>query len=403
MPSTTHDTDCFACPLERPEQREALLGRLWRARAQAATDALADEVEREIAARSSGLLDGCRALAPLQLNDAALKGFPVGLLERASATGAADPVHAAAQAAAHLHLCGGSGQWSARLRRASRLAFGRWTTRRGRVHAVTATGGSIAIESEHDGKRSRLMLTRSGSAWIPEGDFVQLATARLWGAAVPVYLAADDELLSTGESLDRVDEDAPAMVEQLEVAARLISAHAPSYAAWVRAITAGVIPLRGSMTSTQSSTHSHRFSILATSVGCRPVQIAEAFVHETSHEYFQMAERLQQLEDGSDPLLYYSPLRRTGRPVRSVYLAFHAMVNMVLFFRACLSRGYPDDGYCAWYVGEYTQAARGMVGDLLRSPGVTAPGRRMVEQLALRLGEPCTSAAAPEGSVSGVC
>jgi HEXXH motif-containing protein len=402
MPSTTHDTDCFACPLERPEQREALLPRLWRARAQAATSGLADEVEREIAAKSSGLLESCRALPPSQLHDAALKGFPVGLLERASATGAADPVHAAAQAAAHLHLYGASGQWSARLRRPARLAFGRWTSRAGRVHSVSANGRAIEVESERDGQRSRFSLTRTGSTWLPEGDFSELATARLWGDALPVYLAADLELLATGESLDAVDEDAAAMVEQLELAARLVSEHAPSYAVWIHAITAGVIPLRGSMTSTQSSTHSHRFSILAASMGCRPVQIAEAFVHESSHEYFQMADRLQQLEDGSDPLLYYSPLRRTGRPVRSVYLAFHAMANMVLFFRACLNNGYQDDGYCAWYARHYAEAARGMVADLVRSPGVTANGRHLAEQLALRLGVPSASACAREGSVSHV-
>lgn len=402
MSSTAHPTDCFASPLDGPEQRAALLPRLWRARARAALSGLADEVEREIAARSSGLLESCRALAPLQLDDAALKGFPLGLLERASATGAADPLHAAAQAAAHLHVCGGSGEWRARLRRPARLAFGRWTTRVGRVHSVSANGSAIAIESERDGECSRLTLTRNGSTWLPEGDFAELAAARLFADAIPVYLAADLELLATGESLDAVDEDAAAMVEQLELAARLVSEHAPSYAGWIHAITAGVIPLRGSMTRTQSSTHGHRFSILATSMGCRPVQIAEAFVHESSHEYFQMADRLQPLEDGSDPLLYYSPLRRTGRPVRSVYLAFHAMANMVLFFRACLSGGYRDDGYCAWYSRHYAEAARGIVPDLVRSPGVTANGQQLVAQLALRLGMPSASSCSREGGLSHV-
>ncbi len=399
--------DCFGCPLERPQQRPALLQQLWQARVHQAIRGISqdEDVAREVRAHSSGLLELCDAALRQGVAPTSLRGLHVGALEQASLTGAVDPAYAAASLAAHLHGCGVAGCWSVRLREETPLRIGPWLSAAGREHEVLATGDTIEVLSYGRAAPfavpSCLRLERRAGAWAaPDGAVqtgavhtgavhtgaVRLPTARLWDSDVPLFSRAQLRMLQVHEELDAVPVVEAAVSEEFEQAAAFLTRYAPEYVDWSRDIVAGLIPLRGSRTQTQSSTHPLRFGFVAASIHGRPLQMAEALVHETSHEYLHIAELHAQLSDGSDPLLYYSPLRKVGRPIRSILLAYHAVVNILLLYRASLARGYQDDGYCAHYLEHYLQAASGMARDLLSSPGITSAGRSFVQSTCGKLG-----------------
>jgi HEXXH motif-containing protein len=366
----------------------------WRARVQRALRSLCEDsdIAREVRAHSRGLLELCGGVEPAGIPLQGLRGLPVGALELAAETGAVDPAYALASAAAHLHLQGRAGSWSVRLRGPRRLRFGRWLTAVGAEHRVEAAADFIEVQTRCEAGTVSLLLERSPVSWSARARARALPAARLWEQHLPLFATQHLELLQAHERLESLDELTPQVCAEFEGAARFVSLHAPEFVGWIRDVVAGLIPLRGSRTSTRSSTHPHRFGFVAASVGCSPVQLAEALVHESSHEYFAMAERVSELVNGADPLLYYSPLRKCGRPIRSIFLAYHAVVNMLLLYRASLAHGYRDDGYCAHYSQHYRKVAGDMLGDLSRSPGLTPAGRSFLEctriQLQLPMPEP---------------
>ncbi|MCA9666296.1 MAG: hypothetical protein KC503_11935, partial [Myxococcales bacterium] len=46
------------------------------------------------------------------------------------------------------------------------------------------------------------------------------------------------------------------------------------------------------------------------------------------------------VDDGSDRRLYPSPIKKAERPIDKILLAYHAVANMVLFYRQCAENGH---------------------------------------------------------------
>jgi HEXXH motif-containing protein len=78
------------------------------------------------------------------------------------------------------------------------------------------------------------------------------------------------------------------------------------------------------------------------SVGSNPLALAEMLIHEATHQYYHLLTRVAPVHDGSDDNLYYSPVKRRGRPLPFILLAYHAFGNVLLFTRACIQAGVPD-------------------------------------------------------------
>jgi HEXXH motif-containing protein len=290
-----------------------------------------------------------------------------------------DPVRAAACVALYLHLIGCAGEWSATYREPSRLGVGRFVIARASGHRVRAGAGHLLLSPGEEGVTAT-ELVRTPEGWRAlRGESLQVV--RLGALEFPLLSRGDLDLLVTGEALRDVRADHEGVVDEWTSAVALLQRYAPPFAAWVSDIVRSVIPLEGSETIMRSSTERHRFSTVAISFRCRPVQIAEALVHESSHEYLQIAGMASPLENGTDPRAYDSPLRRALRPIGSILLAFHAVQNILLFYRECLSRGFEDDGYCAaWAVRHEKQAAQ-MREDLMHSRALTEAGRALVTSL----------------------
>lgn len=108
----------------------------------------------------------------------------------------------------------------------------------------------------------------------------------------------------------------------------------PECAAWVSAVTKVVVPLRGTPeTRFRSGSSAAIPGLIFTDIDGPVEQIIESLVHESSHHWFCVAEMAGPLVDPLSNLTYKSPLRSDPRPLRGIFLAFHALAFMSAFYR----------------------------------------------------------------------
>ena len=117
---------------------------------------------------------------------------------------------------------------------------------------------------------------------------------------------------------------------------------APEYAVWVTRVLRGIIPLETKSGGINSGSCRAELGVIHASIDCPIEGYAEMLVHEATHQYFYILRRLGRVEDGSDPTLYFSPVKQTGRPIGMILLAYHAFANVVLLGRRCTSHALPS-------------------------------------------------------------
>jgi HEXXH motif-containing protein len=141
--------------------------------------------------------------------------------------------------------------------------------------------------------------------------------------------------------------DGAPLAAALEAAIELLRAHAPEYLVWVDRVIRRIDPVTAEPGRMQSGSSTARSGAVEMSFGCSTAAIAEMLVHEASHQYLHLLTRLDDVDDGSDASLYYSPVKGTGRPIRAILVAYHAFANVLLMYRRCLAAGADPDGYFA--------------------------------------------------------
>jgi len=165
----------------------------------------------------------------------------------------------------------------------------------------------------------------------------------------------------------------------------LIAAIAPEYERWVTRLMRHVVLLRNEPSIIRSGSTLRHPGLSHLSYTDNRVSIAEMLIHEVSHQHFRLLERLGPLVDGNDTQLYYSPVKRTGRSLERILLAYHAFGNMLLFYRACLQDRKLDRSHCARNVDEIEQQLRVLDEPLKDNPSLTDLGQSIYRPLAGRL------------------
>ncbi|WP_158298689.1 aKG-HExxH-type peptide beta-hydroxylase [Sphingomonas psychrotolerans] len=122
------------------------------------------------------------------------------------------------------------------------------------------------------------------------------------------------------------------LVTFLEAGARL-HRHLPTCADWVRHSTKVVVPLYscGGQRFRSGSCASLPGLVFSDLEGPHE-QILETLVHESAHHWLIIAEAEGPLVDPSHYASYASPLRQDPRPLRGIFLAFHALAFMTAFY-----------------------------------------------------------------------
>ena len=140
-----------------------------------------------------------------------------------------------------------------------------------------------------------------------------------WSASLPL----DDD------GRRRFSEDTVGLLRALGALAELV----PDCAAWCAATTHVIIPIHRARTEQFSS---GSLPGLPGTVFIEPrnnaILVIEALVHESAHLRFFLAEAEEPLVDPGCTATFTSPLRPEPRPLRGIFLAYHALAFMCAIY-----------------------------------------------------------------------
>jgi HEXXH motif-containing protein len=173
---------------------------------------------------------------------------------------------------------------------------------------------------------------------------------------------------------------------QYAAAFEIMRSGAPEYIRWVDNAVPFVIPLRAHGAQITSGSSKADPGSCHISSASNPIALAEMLIHEATHQYYHLLTRVAAVHDGTDKYLYYSPVKRRGRPVPYILLAYHAFANVLLFTRACVDAGIDDPNH---YLGaneaELVPQLAQLDDALSRTTSLTTAGRALWRPLADRI------------------
>lgn len=376
----------LSCPQE-PLDEEAL-ELLAVARSRELTDLFLERHGEELDPGLASVLGGWSG-SEATMEDAWDPAF--GPLEQAIPTADAGAARlAAARLALRLQAGGRPGAWSAELDPSLRLRWGPWLLPEARRLSVDSDGELATLEVETPTSRSTLALARRDGEWSADAtapaDPCPVVTAS--GTALTILTRSASSTPELAFLADQLVDDGYGAASRDAVGAsvELLEAHAPGYLAWVGRVLRDIVPIRTAAGAINSGSNRTLPASCHVSVDVHAAALAEMLVHEATHNYFYLAMALGPVEDGTDTTLYYSPVKRRGRPIQFILLAYHAFANVLLLMRELREAGYPDpkgyvDGNEEDLIPQLDQLREG----LTASNGLTPLGEALWRPLAERL------------------
>lgn len=300
------------------------------------------------------------------------------------------PPEAAVRVALTLHEHGQSGTWSAVLPVARSMRFARWLLPAATSVGVTASGDQVVINlSGKDGDAGQRIDFRGGPGrWRTADDLVAYPVVPMDRRPLTFLpgepLHAPEASFLRADVVDRSSWDE--LPDRYAAAFEIMRAAAPEYVRWVDTAVPYVIPLRGHGAQITSGSSKADPGCCHISLGSNPIALAEMLIHEATHQYYHLLTRVALVHDGTDRKLYYSPVKRRGRPVPYILLAYHAFANVLLFTRACMDAGIADPQHYlvaneADLVPQLAQLDEG----LRRTDSLTTAGQALWRPLADRI------------------
>jgi HEXXH motif-containing protein len=123
-------------------------------------------------------------------------------------------------------------------------------------------------------------------------------------------------------------------------AIHFLSTRLPACLQWVLSTTQVVLPLRSeSERGFRSGSNPGLPGLVCIDLNVRDIEILEALVHESAHHHFHVAAVQAPLVEPSYEGLHRSPLRQDPRPLKGIFLAYHALVFMRLLYTECRNLG----------------------------------------------------------------
>jgi HEXXH motif-containing protein len=302
------------------------------------------------------------------------------------------PCEAAVRLGLWLHVQGVRGEWEFRLDAPTRLRWDRWLLPALDHIRVRSDGARARLRGKTQGTGLDFRFSSNRGDWSPDDTDLPgtLSAPQVRLGRHRLTFLLDDALEAPEFSFLRhevLDKSKWAAAPQrLDEAATLLRSISPDYLDWADRVLRYVIPLNGGPKTVNSGSSESQPSVIHGSFGCPVGARAEILIHEATHQYFHLITRLGPVEDGSDTTEYYSPIKRRGRTIRYILVAYHAFGNVLLFYRACRRRGYLDeDGYCTDNERELAPQVEQLEAGLRRTTGLTPLGRALWEPLAERI------------------
>jgi HEXXH motif-containing protein len=367
----------FCTPAFWSEERARLIVAARRKRAGRVSATFLERFGSELEAGLIATLSRLEALAgpPDPHHDRALTALGVGLRNPGEAA------LAAVRAALHLSTGGVRVELDQRL---PALADVSWHGRLLRSIDRVALRAEVPQQIELGRGREQVRLERAqlgerGALALPALALGAASDARRASVILPWCLSASPVLATASPFAVLPASD---VAQQLERGWALVEEVSPRYAGWCRDVLSEVVPIEGGETFSMSASSRESPGQIALSIPASPSVIAELLVHECSHENLTLALEHGPLDDGSDTTLYWSPVKRTGRPIDRILLAHHAFINILCFQRELVERGLDHDGYARANHDDNVRAVLQLESALETTGALTDVGRALYLPLA---------------------
>jgi hypothetical protein len=158
-----------------------------------------------------------------------------------------------------------------------------------------------------------------------------------WGTALPERTAIGDLAVTSWWEhqplTQRQELECNDNIVSLMRANHALRSTLPAAYAWYSGMTQVIVPLSaGGSGQFRSGSVSEIPGLVVVEITASYLLTLEALIHETAHLYFHFKELANPLI-GTDGLkLYTSPLRVDPRPIRGIFLAYHALIYMCAFY-----------------------------------------------------------------------
>jgi HEXXH motif-containing protein len=311
----------------------------------------------------------------------------LGSLESAAlAEDAGSLRRAAAELALWAHDHGTAGRWTTRFEEPMTFRLGSSAVIRARKLQVDARPHQYRVRWLDDAGSSRSVAV---NARVPS-RMPSLLEGQFGGRVVRVVLRGDKEGLAGLRFLDEDDwevaQEASGFLETLARLDAALARHSPAYHGWVRRLLRAIVLTEAREGQIESGSSRQLPGLVHVSRTRHVPVLAEMLAHELSHQHYYVATRLGPVDDGSDSTLYYSPVKRRGRPIANILLAYHAFGNVVLLMRDLLASGFRDGtGYVEANEREICELLAKLEIGLKASPALTPIGEALYLPLAERL------------------
>jgi HEXXH motif-containing protein len=260
-----------------------------------------------------------------------------------------DPAGVCAAIAMHLGARGCPGRWSANLPVPRRLRWDDLLLLAASTVSVESDGATARVDYRGDEVTGALSLTRVDGRWhadAPPGAEV-LPRIDRHGVAFTVLTRDALAMRDYEDLLERARPTVdPRMVAVFEQAVDIIAAYAPQYLRWIARTVHQMFLIAPKPGRVESGSVEHYLGLVHLSEHPEPLPVAELLAHEATHQYMNVAAKLEPLDDGSDSTMYWSPAVQTERPVSKIVAAFHAFGNVLLFYRWCREAGVAERAEC---------------------------------------------------------
>ena len=172
---------------------------------------------------------------------------------------------------------------------------------------------------------------------------------------------------------------------KFEIALRILKENAELYFQWITSVVEVVAIVEGNSNFIYSGSDINYPGIINVSYPSTSVAIAEMLVHESSHQYWFMCQWFEDIVNGNDAGLYYSPIKKCDRPLWAIHTAYHAFSNVALFYDSCIKGQVQDDGYCNKNILPLLDQMKVLQKTLEATDGLTKTGELLWKPLADKL------------------
>jgi hypothetical protein len=249
---------------------------------------------------------------------------------------------------------------------------------------VISSDANASIKLSLDGAQTEVLFERSLDGWKCQTParavrLPSFGSGKRRLVLLPRYATLDHGIFQDVNAL-ALETFPPSLIEVLTQALDLLEEHLPHYFDWVVRIIRRVIVLHAGPNVLHSGSPENQHGTILISDNSRALSVAEMLIHESSHQYLELLNKLGPTVDPGHTRLYFSPAKQCDRPLHKILLAYHAFANVMLFYRGVAECGLADSRF-AKFQNLLNDELRQLEQPLLDNDAILPIGRALVKPL----------------------